>query len=131
MLFRLNNMQMMITAMAHVGGLLQNAHQACSAASLTGRQDFAPNLKPAVTQTDMKPPVCIAQLNTTSHERTVDLTRNFEDPGILPGFANQYILGDVHLRSSVQGNRRTILLYADKSQIKLMTCLLRLCARRA
>ena len=33
-LFRLKNMQMML--MAHVGGLLQNAHQACSAASLTG-----------------------------------------------------------------------------------------------
>ncbi len=33
-LFWLKDMQMMI--MAHVGGLLQNAHQACSAASLTG-----------------------------------------------------------------------------------------------
>ncbi len=35
-LFRLKDMQMMIMAMAHVGGLLQNAHQACPAASLTG-----------------------------------------------------------------------------------------------
>ncbi len=35
-LFRLKHMQMMIMAMAHVGGLFQNAHQACPAASLTG-----------------------------------------------------------------------------------------------
>ncbi len=35
-LFRLKDMQMMIMAMAHVGGLFQNAHQAYSAASLTG-----------------------------------------------------------------------------------------------
>ena len=60
---------------------------------------------PAVTQTDMKPPTCVAQLDTTSNERTVDLAQDFHDPGILPDFANQYILGDVYLRSSIQGNR--------------------------
>ncbi len=53
-------------------------------------------MKPAVTQTE--PPACIVQLNTISNECTVDLTWD-EDPGILPGFANRYILGDVYLRS--------------------------------
>ncbi len=69
----------------------------------------------------MKPPTCIAQLNTTTHERTVDLTRDLNDPGILPGFANQYIIDDVYLRSSIQANRRITLLYAEKYLIKMVT----------
>lgn len=52
----------------------------------------------------MWPPTCIAQLNTTTHDRIVDLIWDLDDPGILPGSADRYVLGDEYLRSSMQGS---------------------------